>query len=196
MYPILCVFKLQPLSKTSGLIITPENVLVYASFIHPSVAILNRLIHVGSGFRAVDVLKIPLGQVQLLSTIKVTVGLKPRPANVDSDPVVEISDGTKYNRFSIVDPTNFPNHSPCYARRASQDNTLVPPSSEQASVYQMIFEPSHCYGACTAPYGNRYINTVRFNDRLDLSKELSLVVRKDDGSSAEYDFYYFMIEII
>ena len=196
MYPTPCIFKLQPLSKTSGLIITPENVPVYASFIHPSVAIANRLIHIGSGFPEVGVLKIPLGQIPLHSTVKVTVSLKPRPATVDSDPIIELSDGTKYNRFSIMDPTNFRDHSPCFARRASQDNTLVSRSSEQTGVYQIIFEPFHRYGACTAAYGNRYINTARFNDKLDLSKELSLVVRKDDDSPEEYDFYYLTIEII
>ena len=188
--------KLQPLSKTSGFVITPDNVRHYASFIHSSVRVFDRRIHVGSGFPEVEVLKIPLGRVQPLSTVKITVGLKPRPANVDSDPRIELNDGTKYNRFIIVDPANFPVHSPCTADRASQDNTLVPVNSKQASVYQLVFEPFHRYGACTAGYNNGYINTARFTDRLDLSKEVSLVVRKDNYSPEEYDFYYFMIEII
>ena len=70
--------------------------------------------------------------MQSYSTIKVTVGLKPRAVkfNVDSDPVIELGDGTKYNRFTIVDPTNFPNYSPCVERRASQDNKLEPVNSK------------------------------------------------------------------
>ena len=191
----VCLFVLQPLSDTR-LVITPDNVYDYASYISLSVGIVDRRIHVISGSPETEVLRIPLGHIQWLSTIKVTVGLKPRPASVDSDPIIELSDGTKYNRFAIVDPTNYGRTSPCFAHRASQDNTLVPVGSMQASVYQLVFDPQHRYGACTAAYNNGYINTARFNDKLDLSKELNLVVRKDDDPKEEYDFLYFIIEIV
>ena len=188
--------ELQSLSGTQGVVITPDNLDRYASVIHSSVSIRDRLIHFGSGFPEVEFLKFPLGKIRPYSTIKVTVGLKPRPPNVDSDPVFELSDGTKYNRFTIVDPTNFHDHSPCFARRASQDNTLVPTGTKQGSIYQMIFEPKYGYGACTAGYDNGYINSARFDDKLDIDKDLSLVVSKDNDYPEDYDFYFFIIEIV
>ena len=192
-----CFPESQPLLGTQRLVITPNNLRHYASFIHPSVSIRDRLIHVGKNNPEAVVIKIPLGKIQpgAHSAIKVTVGLKPGPATVDSDPNIGISDGTKYNRFFLVDPTNFHVHTPCSASRASQDNILVPTNTKQGSVYQMIFEPAQSYGACTTGYENGLINTAQFNDRLDLSKDLSIVVRKDDESPEEYDFYYFIIEL-
>ena len=194
----VCIFELQSQPGVRGLVITPKNIHHYASFIHSSVSIQNRLIHVGQGNPEVEVIKISLDKIRpgAHSAIKVTVGLKPGPANVDSDPTIELSDGTKYNRFTILDPGNFPEVSPCFASGGSHDNTLVPPDSKQASIYQIIFEPDQSYGACTAGYGNGYINTAQFTDRLDLSKELSFVVRKAVDSAEEYDFYYFILEVL
>ena len=188
--------EIQALEGVRGLVITADNVRQYASFIHSSVSIRDRLIHVGRGNPNVAFLKFNLGKIRPDTTIKVTIALKPRPPNVDSDPVFELSDGTKYNRFTIVDPTNFHNHSPCFARRASQDNTLVPAGTKQGSIYQMIFGPDKGYGACTAGYQNGYINSARFTDKLDLNKEISVVMRKDDDFPEEYNFHYFIIEVL
>ena len=158
-------------------------------------SISDRLIHIGTGFAGTEVLQIPLGTVETHSTIKITVGLKPKSANMDSDPQIGISDGTNTNYFVITDPGNFGGYSPCIALAALEDSTRIPVGSTQASVYQFIFEPFHSYGVCTAAYSNGFVNSARFNDKLDMSKELSFVVRKGDAPE-EYDFYYFSIEIM
>ena len=186
---------MQLFSGTKGFIITPDNIRNYAPALHSSVSVSDRLIHIGRGFARTEVLGIPLGTIETHSTIKITVGLKPKPANVDSDPAVGISDGTNTNSFQIADPGNFGAFSPCNALAATQDSTLVPIGSKQASVYQFIFEPFHSYGVCTAAYNNGFVNSARFNNKLDMSKELSLVVRKEH-TNEEYDFYYFSIEIM
>ena len=205
----ICIFELQSLADIQGLmaeiqalegvrglVITADNVRQYASYIHSSVTIRDRLIHVSSGNPDVAFLKFNLGKLRPDTTIKVTVALKPGPANVDSDPIIELNDGTKFNRFSLLDPTLWRHYSPCLARRASQDNTLVPAGTKQGSIYQMIFGPDKGYGACTAGYENGYINSARFTDKLDLSKEISVVMRKDDDPPEEYNFHYFIIEVL
>ncbi len=113
---------------------------------------------------------------------------------MDSDPYVGISDGNKSNLFILRDPSNFPSYTPCQPYPAAQDDVRIPANSVQASVYQLHFDPFHQYGVCSAAYNNGFSNSGRFNSKLDVAKELSLVVKREHAAE-KYDFRYFNIEI-
>ena len=113
---------------------------------------------------------------------------------MDSDPSVGISDGNNSNLFTFLDPGNFKTSSPCPPNAAAQDDVRIPANSIQASVYQLHFDPFHQYGVCSAAYNNGFSNSGRFNSKLDVAKELSLVVKREHAAE-KYDFRYFNIEI-
>ena len=90
-----------------------DNIRHYVTVVHSSGSVSNRLIH----FKGVSVgellLKIPLGSVEPHSTIWITVAVKPRASNVDSDPYVGLSDGSDSNLFIIRDLATFQSSAPC-----------------------------------------------------------------------------------
>ena len=157
-----------------------------------------RLIHFNSGKQAEELLRVPLaelGEIKPHSSIRITVAIKPHASNIDSDPYVGITDGSKTNAFILRDPGNFANYSPCQPFPAEQDDTRIPANSMQASVYVLQFDPFHQYGSCTTANVNGYVNTGTFKNILDLTKKLSLVVNREDAPEG-YNFLYFTVEIM
>ena len=122
------------------------------------------------------------------------MAIKLRASTVDSDPYVGLSDGPNSNLFILRDPTNFPSYAPCQPYPAVHDDTRIPANSVQASVYELQFDPFHQYGACTAAYGSGYVNTGRFSGKLDMNKELSVVMKREHAIE-EYFVRYFSIKI-
>ena len=189
---------MQPLAISKGLLITADNVRHHASFIHSSVNVEKRLIHFSSGTQTEELLRVPLaevGEIKPHSSIRITVAIKPRASNIDSDPYVGITDGSKTNAFVLRDPGNFDSLSPCQPDNAEQDDIRIPANSMQASVYVFQFDPFHQYGSCTTANVNGYVNTASFNNKLDLTKKLSLVVNREEAPE-EYNFLYFAVEIM
>ena len=56
-----------------------------------------------------------------------------------------------------------------------------------------MFQPFHKYGACYTAQDGGYVNVGRFNDQLDTSKGVSLLVERDHAPET-YRYYYFLIE--
>ena len=135
------------------------------------------------------------GELDPQSTIRVTVGLKPHSPPIDSDNIIGITDGTNSNSFYIVDPTNYPDYQTCYHINGSYENVLLPSGTPQASQYVFLFEPFHRYGACSSAQLGGYVNPGHFNSQVDVSKGISLVVKRDHAAET-YNYYYFMVEII
>ena len=135
------------------------------------------------------------GELDPQSTIRVTVALKPHSQPVDSDNHIGITDGTNSNLFFIVDSLNYPEYRACFHINGSFENDLVPSGTPQASQYVLLFEPFHRYGACSSAQLGGYVNPGRFNSQVDVSKGLSLFVKRNHAPET-YNYYYFMVEII
>ena len=56
-----------------------------------------------------------------------------------------------------------------------------------------MFQPFHKYGACYTAQDGGYVNVGRFNEQLDASKGVSLLVERGDATET-YRYYYFLIE--
>ena len=194
---MLIILAYQPLSKSKGVFVTPENIRYLASFLHSTTTTDNRIIHIGAGgLHEEVVIRVPLaapGEVDLYTSIRITVGLKP-PGNEDKDPRVGLSDGVNSNLFNLVDNSN---HSPCYPHPGTHDeNRLTSFTSQtQTSQFVLLFELFHQYGACFTAQEHGYVNTGTFLEQLDTSKGLDFVVTRNEGDET-YDFYYFIVELL
>ena len=176
---------------------TPKNTEFYATFLHSSVDIQERVIHFANGISNEMVLRVPIGQVDQHATIVITVGLDkshPNNAGVDSDPLVGISDGTNENLFIIVDVNNYPSYSPCRPYNGSHDDTRVAAGTQVSSTFKLTFIPFNKCGFCETAQEGGYINTGTFAQRIDITKPLFLTVKRYD-SSEQYYFHYFKVEI-
>lgn len=127
------------------------------------------------------------------STIRVTVGLKPHTPIVNSDNRISITDGTNSNTFIIRDRDNYPNTA-CYPFLGTHENVQVPSGTPQANQYEFLFKPFHRYGVCSSAQQGGYVNPGRFNNQLDISKGLDLVIQRDHKGET-YNYYYFIVEI-
>ena len=134
------------------------------------------------------------GELDPQSTIRVTVGLKPYTPPIDSDNDIGITDGSNSNRFIINDIGNYP-HTACFLSEGTHDNVQIPVGTTQAGQYVLLFEPFHRYGACSSAQLGGYVNPGHFNNQVDVSKGISLVIKRNDAAET-YNYYYFMVEII
>ena len=134
------------------------------------------------------------GEVDLYTSIRITVGLKP-PGTVDKDPRVGLSDGVNNNVFVIPDNSN---QSPCFPHPGTNDGNLLTSFTPQTQTSQfvLLFEPFHQYGACFTAQEHGYVNTGTFTQQLDTNKGLDFVVQRDDDLPETYDFYYFIVEFL
>ena len=58
-----------------------------------------------------------------------------------------------------------------------------------------MFQPFHKYGACYTAQDGGYVNVGRFDEQLDTSKGVSLLVERDNAAET-YRYYYFLAEIM
>ena len=58
------------------------------------------------------------------------------------------------------------------------------------------FSPFYKYGACSSAQDGGYLNVGTFNKQVDPTNGLSLVIQRGDDTSEQYQFQYFLIEII
>ena len=189
---------LQPLSNAKGVYLTPDNIRYFASFLHPTISVQDRVIHFGAGTVTNEMLlEVPLGEVDTRATIIITVGLDnshPNTPTVDSDFTIGISDGTNKNLQYIVDITNYPNLAPCYPTNGDQDNRLVSTGTKVPALFRLIFTPFNRYAACETAQEGGYVNTGRFNDQIDTTKPLLLRVQRGDVGE-QYFIRYLRVEI-
>ena len=64
---------------------TPDNIQYYASYLHSSVDIQDRVIHIGPGSANEKLLEISIGHIDPHATIIITVGLNKSHPNTPAD---------------------------------------------------------------------------------------------------------------
>ena len=175
--------------------LTPDNIRYFASYLHSSVDIQDRIFHFGAGSPNEKLLEVPLGEVTTQSTIVVTVYMdKSRSNTQDTDLQVGISDTTNTNIQTIVDIHNYHMYPPCYPNGASHDNRTVPTGTTVPSTFKLTFIPFYKYAACETAQEGGYINTGTFNAQIDTSKPLLLQVFRSDAAE-QYFIHYLKIEV-
>ena len=199
MYVCVYLSHTQPLSTIQGLHLTPDNIEYWATFLHSSATIQDRVIHFGTGTLHEKLLEVPLGQIDPHATIVITVGLDnshPNTPSTDTDPLVGISDGNNTNIWWITDSDNYPSYAPCTLSggRGTHDDTRVPSGTKVPATFKLTFTPFYKYGSCETAQEGGYINTGRFNTQLDITKPLYLRVDRQDPSE-QYYYHYFLVEI-
>ena len=190
----VCVPSSQPPRR---MLLTPDNIRYFASYLHSSVDIQDRVIHVGPGSLNEKLLEVPLGEIDPRATIIITVGLDkshPNTPGTDSDINVGISDGTTDNTQYIVDANNYGSLPPCRPINAEHDDVLVSSGTPVPAIVKLIFTPFYKYGACETAQEGGYINTMTFNDQIDTSKPLFLRWFRDNAGE-EYFVHFFDVEI-
>ena len=190
-------FILQPTAnaKSQSILITPGNVRYLASFIRSGATMGSQSIRFGRGTTREKLLQVPIaaaGELDAHASIRVTVGLT--PVSGDSDPVIGISDGVNANKFIIVDTNNYRNHAPCHVIEATYENTRVT-TRRVSSQFTFLFSPFYKYGACSSAQDGGYLNVGTFNNQVDPTNGLNLVIYRSGGNE-QYRFRYFLIEIL
>ena len=178
-----------------GIHLTPDNIRYFASFLHTSADIQDRVIHFGPGVADEKLLEVPLGEIDPCATIVITLGLdKSHHSVTDSDINVGISDGTIENSQVIPDFNNYVDHSPCFVKHGSHDNVLVASGTQVSATYKLIFTPFYKYGACETAQDGGYINTGTFDNQIDTTKPLLLRLDREGGHEV-YFVHYLRVEI-
>ena len=181
----------------NGLQLTSGNIGYFASFLHSSVDIQERVIHFPSGTADEQLLEVPLGQVDPHATIVITVGLDhshPNTPGIDSDFIVGISDGTNSNTQWITDVNNYPTWASCLPINGQHDDIRLLSGTQVAATYKLTFNPFYKYAACETAQQGGYINTGTFNDQVDTNQPLYLVVNRQNAPE-EYYFHYLDVQI-
>ena len=172
------------------LFIEPKTIKYHASYYKSTMTITDseRIMHFGTGTFREELIRVPLagpGELDPHAVIRITVALKPHAP--DSDPNIGLTDGDSENYFRIVGGY-------CYMYTSgSSIIASVPSGTAQHYEYILLFEPYSKYGACSHIGG--HITPGYFHQRLDISKGLEFIVKRED-TAEQYDFYYFLIEIV
>ena len=184
---------LQPLSKNKVLLIEPKTIKYYASYYKSDMTIIDseNTMHFNTGgTTSEELIRVPLagmGKLDPHSVIRITVAIKPRTTE-ESDPHIGLTDGVAENRIRISDSAG-----ECYIHSGSRVTADVPRDTTQHYEYILLFEPFQKYGACSHIGG--HITPGYFTQRLDVSKGLDFIVKREN-TDEDYDFYYFLIEIV
>ena len=99
------------------------------------------------------------------------------------------------NRFIIPDSNNYGEFGPCIINDGSHENRRVT-TRRVSPQFTFLFSPFYKYGACSSAQDGGYLNVGTFNKQVDPTNGLSLVIQRGDDTSEQYQFQYFLIEII
>ena len=155
-------------------------------------------IRFGRGTAREKLLQVPIaaaGELDAHASIRVTVGLT--PVSGDSDPYIGISDGVNVNRFYIVDNSNYGGGAPCGiapAAEGSHENNRVA-TRRVSPQFTFLFSPFYKYGACSSAQDGGYLNVGTFNNQVDPTNGIDLVIYRSDANE-QYRFRYFLVEIL
>ena len=131
------------------------------------------------------------GELDKRPLIRITIGTNPPAA--DNDPIVGITDGTNRNQFYTIESGSSASSNPCHVYDGQQNGRSGPLGDPVAGEYTLLFDPSRRFGSCAN--NNGFATDARFNSQIDLSKELSLVLHRNDAPE-QYYFHYFLIEFL
>ena len=179
-----------------SLLITPNSLLFHATFVDSTITLTSLTIQFSAGTAGEEMFRVPIaqpGEFYPNMVIRTTIGMNPPAA--DNDPAVGISDGTSHNQFFLVEQASLSVSSvnPCDFFNGIKNGRSAPAGDPVAGGYTLIFEPFHVFGSCTS--NNRFATDGKFNSQIDLTKELNLMVNRDN-SAENYIFHYFLMEFL
>ena len=93
-----------------------------------------------------------------------------------------------------MDTGNLNGLAPCRPINGAHEDNRVTERNVPGQV-TLMFQPFHKYGACYTAQDGGYVNVGRFNDQLDASKGVSLLVNRNNAAEV-YRYYYFFVEIM
>ena len=141
-------------------------------------------------------LKVPLVAAGVLTdasplTVEITVGHDVSIGQgTDSDIRYGVSDGTRFIGFETCDKGNYGDHSPCYGMEGSSGPSITslrhdpvgPKTSDSFYPGQYVFtlKLDERWGSCYTAHDGGFVRTTGYNNRLVLSKGLTLEVYKSD----------------
>ena len=177
---------------------TPSWLEAHASYIDSSRTITaDQLTFNAGSVNNVALLKVPMipaGVVRDSSPLTVDITV----ANdfsigqgTDSDIRYGVSDGTRFIGFQTTDKGNYVIHSPCFGVEGVSGSTLTSRRHESAtpkpsdSFYpgQFVFtlKLDERWGSCYTAHDGGFVRTAGYNNRLMLSKGLTLEAYKEDS---------------
>ncbi len=142
-------------------------------------------------------LKVPLVDAGVLTdalplTVEITVAhdVSIGGGGVDSDIKFGVSDGTRFIGFETCDKLNYDSNAPCYGVEGISGSTLgsvrhdsiTPKPSDSFYPGQFVFtlKLDERWGLCYTAHDGGFVKTAGYNNRLLLSKGLTLEVYKSD----------------
>ena len=176
---------------------TPSWLEAHASYIDSSRTITaDQLTFNAGSVNDAALLKVPMiptGVIRDSSplTVDITVAHDVSIGRVhDSDIRYGVSDGTRLIGFEACDKGNYGNHSPCFGSEglsgstltAIRYNSVTPKPSDSFYPGQFVFtlKLDERWGSCYTAHDGGFVRTAGYNNRLMLSKGLTLEVYKTD----------------
>ena len=110
-------------------------------------------------------------------------------STVDSDIAYGVSDGISFVGFIIDDKSNYKTHAPCYGKEGPSGKRLTgyryigqtpkPSDSFYPGQYAITLKLDERWGSCYTAHDGGFVKTAGYNNRLMLSKGLTLEVYKE-----------------
>ena len=180
--------------------ITPHYAQNHATFISTIVSFTDTSIYFGPWNTESKLLEVPLISAGRFArnesiAIQITATMNGGMLNsrIDRDPIVGVTDGNTRNLFVMNDITQYPT-APC--KLASASGTVGKHSSGPVpDQFTFLFKPAERFGACSTAQQGGYVNVGIFNDQLDLSRGINLVILRGNDPHEDFLFYYFLVEI-
>ena len=177
---------------------TPSWLEAHASYIDSSRTITAHLLTFNAG--SVDdaaLLKVPMIPAGVIRdsvplTVDITVAHDISIGqSADSDIKYSVSDGVRVIGFVTCDKGNFGTHSPCYGMEGVPGSTLkttryepvIPKPSDSFYPGQFVFtlKLDERWGSCYTAHDGGFVRTAVYNNRIMLSKGLTLEVYKSNA---------------
>ena len=189
---------MQPLPSTKTILISPDTVKDYASFIHSSANITDHSIEfrgTGKYYEPQSLLRVPITAAPLeplppQSLIRVTASLDLSSVG-DNDPTIGITDGIKRNEYYLI--FSIVGLNPCTVIDGTRKENNGSTNTTIPGGYTLLFDPLHQFGSCMTNDG--ITTSGRFNTRVNTSKRLSLMVSRI-ASDQNLIFNYFLVEFL
>ena len=177
---------------------TPLWLEAHASYIaHERTASAAQITFNAGSVSQAALLKVPLIAAGVLTdasplTVEITVAHDVSIGQgTDSDIRYGVSDGTRFIGFETVDKGNYGDHSPCYGVEGVSGVSITsvrrdpvtpkPSDSFYPGQYVFTLKLDERWGSCYTAHDAGFVRTAVYNNRLVLSKGLTLEVYKSDA---------------
>ena len=177
---------------------SPTWLEAHASYIDSSRAATSQQLTFNAGAQAsAALLKVPMIPAGVLNvatplTVEITVAhdiaIGGQP--IDSDIRYGVSDGTRFIGFETCDKGNYDSNAPCYGTEGLSGITLssirhdpvIPKPSDSFYPGQFVFtlKLDERWGSCYTAHDGGFVKTAGYNNRLMLTKGLTLEVYKSN----------------